>query len=94
MKLTIACPYCRAAVSLKLVDVVSTRRDAPLGNTSCDKCGSTFKLEIKTKRVRKGAGMRKLEAEAAKRYQAALFYGCPSHGTDEEQQIRKGGATL
>lgn len=72
MKLTLACAYCAAPMSLKLPDIESKRREVDLGKFTCRACGSVVVLEINSKRIRKGAAMKTKERELAERIAANL----------------------
>lgn len=69
MNLTIACSYCRRQIVLKISStiIVNGRSSLLGGPVRCEACDSTTQIEISTKRVRKGKGMRDIEVRAQAR---------------------------
>lgn len=66
-RLSCRCAYCSHVLELDFGrGLVLKHRSAIVGNNiKCDACGSTFAVEISTKRKSKGKKMREIEARAA-----------------------------
>ena len=94
MRFHMRCAYCPHVVQIDVAQQVRvTRRSDEIARVKCPSCGSTFSVELSTKRRTKGAGAKAAEAKLAAEHRAEVAAACELNARIGDQLLAMPGCT-